>query len=89
MKSMHFLPVSSILFATPFAYVVLILNPRAAKVWLPEVSEHLEESLKSENFPQICIHRNLENFCPHDGRFKRTPNKIWLLAEVSGVPHSP
>jgi hypothetical protein len=62
-----------------------ILHPLSST----EVSEHLEESLKSENFPQICIHRNLENFHPHDSRFKRTPNKIWLLAEVSGVPHSP
>ena len=62
-----------------------ILHPLSST----EVSEHLEESLKSENFPQICVHRKRGDFRPHDGRFKQTPNKIWLLAEVSGMPHIP
>ena len=48
-----------------------------------QVSEHLDASLTSEYFPQICLHRDLENYWCHNHRFNQTPNKIWLLAEVS------
>lgn len=48
-----------------------------------EVKHHIEELLTSDKFPLVCIHYDLEQFSCHHGRFLQSPNKIWLLAEVS------